>query len=387
MKILVLSPYPVFPPVHGGRVRTAGLARGLAAAGATVDVVCPWTPGRSPRPFRRDGVRYHPHFLAAGLLPLVLRGRVVPSLYALSLQPQAIGPRRLLGRFAEHDVFQFEFPCHARWMERVPPGALVSYSAHNVEADYLAAQPGGGAVRRGMVGRIARLERLAIRNADLVVTCTEEDGARLEHLYGRPRSAAIVPHGYDEDLRDARVPGRRAHARAEFGIRDDETALLFIGGPAPHNRDALRRLEHDVLPRLDPNTVLLAAGQCGGRFAKRARSNGRPGGRVVRLGFVDDLRPLLAAADLGVNPVTYGSGANLKLPAYAAAGLPTVSTPFGARGIEPPAGDVVVADPAQFADAVAAWSRRPAAAPLPRGASWIERGRALHSAYEQLLGA
>ena len=122
-----------------------------------------------------------------------------------------------------------------------------------------------------------------------------------------------MPHGYDEGLPDARTPARRADARAAFGIGEDETALLFIGGPAPHNRDALRRLERDVLPRLDPSTVLLAAGQCGGRLAKRAAAPPNGGGRVVRLGFVDDLRPLLAAADVGVNPVTYGSGANLEL--------------------------------------------------------------------------
>jgi glycosyltransferase involved in cell wall biosynthesis len=327
-------------------------------------------------------VRYHPHFLASGLLPLVLRGRLVPSLYALSLQPERIGPRRLLKRFAGHDVFQFEFPCHARWMERVPAGVLVAYSAHNVEADYLAAQPGGGELRRGMVGRIAELERVAVRGADVVVTTTREDADRMQELYGRPRSTAVVPHGCDEEL-TAGQPTGRAAARAALGIADGDTALLFIGGPAPHNRDALRLMEREVLPRLDPDTVLLAAGRAGGRWARRA--NGRRGGRLMRLGYVEDLRPLLAAADLAVNPVTYGAGANIKLPVYAAAGLPTVTTPFGARGIEP-APDVYVADPAEFADAVVAMRRPPMAARRPRRAvSWAERGRSLHSAYERLL--
>jgi glycosyltransferase involved in cell wall biosynthesis len=352
-----------------------------------VDVVCPWTPGRSLRPFRRDGVRYHPHYLASGLLPLVLRGRVVPSLYALSLQPEAFGPRRLLERFAGHDVFQFEFPCHARWMERVPDGVLVGYSAHNVEADYLAAQPGRGAVRRAMVRRIADLERAAIANAGLVVTCTAEDAGRLTELYGPPRAVTVVPHGYDEELPAARGAGIRSTSRAALGIDHDETALLFIGGPARHNRDALRLMEREVLPRLGSRTVLLAAGRSGERWGRRTTpGHGARGARVVRLGFVDDLRPLLAAADIGVNPVTYGSGANLKLPAYAAAGLPAITTPFGARGLEPLPGDVRVAEPAAFADTIAAWSRGRAPAPEPDpGASWTERGRALHATYERLL--
>jgi glycosyltransferase involved in cell wall biosynthesis len=237
-----------------------------------------------------------------------------------------------------------------------------------------------------MVGRMAELERTAIAGAGVVVTCTSEDLGRLESLYGRPRAAVVVPHGYDEALPSARAPASRAAARGALGIRDDETALLFIGGPAPHNRDALRLMERDVLPRLGPRAVLLAAGQAGAR--RRRQANGGGGGRVLRLGYVDDLRPLLAAADLGVNPVTYGSGANLKLPAYAAAGLPALTTPFGARGFEPSEGAVSVADPADFADAVAAWMRSPAPAVRQRsGASWTERGRELHAAYERLLGA
>jgi glycosyltransferase involved in cell wall biosynthesis len=40
----------------------------------------------------------------------------------------------------------------------------------------------------------------------------------------------------------------------------------------------------------------------------------------------------LAVADLALNPMTSGGGTNLKLPEYAAAGLPILTTPFGRRG-------------------------------------------------------
>src|SRR5690606_19481139 len=39
-----------------------------------------------------------------------------------------------------------------------------------------------------------------------------------------------------------------------------------------------------------------------------------------------------AAADIGLNPMVSGSGTNLKMLEYAAAGLPIVSTYFGGRG-------------------------------------------------------
>ncbi len=55
--------------------------------------------------------------------------------------------------------------------------------------------------------------------------------------------------------------------------------------------------------------------------------------------FLSDLdngekKLLLKAADIAINPVFHGSGTNLKMFEYMAAGLPIVTTKFGARGID-----------------------------------------------------
>jgi glycosyltransferase involved in cell wall biosynthesis len=55
---------------------------------------------------------------------------------------------------------------------------------------------------------------------------------------------------------------------------------------------------------------------------------------VTAPGFVDDLRPFLAASDIALNPMLSGGGSNIKMFDYLAAGLPVLSTPFGARGLE-----------------------------------------------------
>jgi glycosyltransferase involved in cell wall biosynthesis len=61
---------------------------------------------------------------------------------------------------------------------------------------------------------------------------------------------------------------------------------------------------------------------------------GRPA-NLHSLGMLRDseLRVLMGAVDVALNPVTSGSGTNLKMLHYAAAGVPIVSTPFGARGL------------------------------------------------------
>ena len=60
MRVLSILPFPVLPLTHGGRVRAYRLAVGLARAGATVDLCCPWHPAFPLRPFHREGVTIRP---------------------------------------------------------------------------------------------------------------------------------------------------------------------------------------------------------------------------------------------------------------------------------------------------------------------------------------
>jgi glycosyltransferase involved in cell wall biosynthesis len=106
---------------------------------------------------------------------------------------------------------------------------------------------------------------------------------------------------------------------------------------------------------------------------------------VLALGVVDRLRPLLAAADVAVNPIGSGSGSNVKLAEYLAAGLPVVTTPVGLRGYEAFAHLVTVAGLDGFVGAVQAQhrivDRRPEVAEL----SWSALGQRLYAVYADLL--
>jgi len=57
---------------------------------------------------------------------------------------------------------------------------------------------------------------------------------------------------------------------------------------------------------------------------------------VKSLGVVDDetKNRILSWVDLAINPMQSGSGTNLKMLDYMAAGVPLLSTPFGARGLD-----------------------------------------------------
>jgi glycosyltransferase involved in cell wall biosynthesis len=378
VKVLVVSPLPLFPLSHGGRARIWHLAAGLARAGAAVDVLCPWTPGQPLRATERDGVRLHPQRFAVNALPAIAGDAVVPWQVALSLQPWQLGPRRRLRAFDGYDVAHFDFCAHAHWMGRGPRGAKVVYSSHNVERDFAAAQLGLGRWSRRMLAATESLERRAVRASDLVIATTDDDAGRFEELYGAMHRVEVLPQGHDAMAPDARER-LRERTRRELGLRPGERAVLFFGGPAAHNREAVRFLETRVLPELEPGARLIVAGECA------AAGNGN--GRALRLGFVDDLRPLLAASDVGVNPVESGCGQSLKVAQYLGAGLPVVATPSGARGEQMASSGVHIAPRAEFAAAVAAITRAPRPPVQGDATSWTAIGARLHRIYEELLDA
>jgi glycosyltransferase involved in cell wall biosynthesis len=370
MRVLVVTPYPALPLSHGGRVRTFGVAAGLAKAGADLTLLCPWSPGQQREAHDEDGVRIVPHVLPANVL-LPVPDHWLPSIVAHSLQPF---PRRLFSRLGTFDIVQFDFCAYPHWMRRLAGGPKLVYASHNVEADLFGAHAERSPFHRLLARRLRSLERDTVEASDLIVACTESDGARFKELYDAKAPIAIVPNGFDSRLLDG-LPTREA-ARAQLGIDARETVLLFHGGAAEHNAEAVRFLTGELAPRLGPGTRLLLAGKA---------AEGSGGGSVTALGYVEDLRPLLAAADVGVNPVRHGSGSNIKIAEYLAAGLPVVTTAIGARGYESSGGRVRVAERAGFAAAV----REAAAAPRARpeeieALSWDRLAAGLAERYRRL---
>lgn len=384
MKILIVTPFPISPLCHGGRVRTYRLATGLARAGATVDVLFPWQLGLPLRPFRREGVIFHPHAFIANALPRLLGDRLVPSLVALSWQPFTLGPRRRLRMLGACDIVQFEFCAQAAWMEQMAAGARVVYSAHNVEYDFLRTQPGQSILRGTMLRRLAALERRAVQASTVVVTCTASDSQRLTELYGAGPQFEVIPHGLDESLLTFDRTRLRERSRASLGITPDQLAILFVGGAAQHNREAVRFLEREVMPRLGRRATLLIAGDCSN--ASRSRDGRDPA--VRPLGFVKDLQPFYAAADVGVNPVMHGSGSSVKIIDYLAAGLPVVTTPAGMRGYEHLRDRLSVTEFPNFAAAVSTFHPVASRGTPPLGSmTWSALGERLYSVYAQLCRA
>ena len=138
----------------------------------------------------------------------------------------------------------------------------------------------------------------------------------------------------------------------------------------------MRFLETEVLPRLPHQFRVIVAGEC----APRGRA-----GRLLAVGRVERLQPLLAAADVAVNPVDSGSGSNVKLAEYLASGIPVVTTAIGLRGYEAFAEHITVARLEEFAAAIQARPSRTHRLPAIAELEWNVLGARLYRAYADLL--
>jgi hypothetical protein len=121
---------------------------------------------------------------------------------------------------------------------------------------------------------------------------------------------------------------------------------------------------------------LIVAGEC----APTGRN-----GRLLAMGRVARLQPLLAAADVAVNPVDTGSGSNVKLAEYLASGIPVVTTAVGLRGYEAFAEHITVAGRDRFAAAIQASPLRTHRLPAIAELEWNVLGARLYRAYADLL--
>jgi len=357
----------IYPPLFGATQRLFGLARGMATR-LDVRALCV-VPNRSrgAQTERVSNVEIRRvrswHTSVAWWLE---RAGWVPFFTAEAGHRRRAGVyRAVLG--GSPDVLLCDLGLTGLFPGAEP--ALRVYHAQNVEAESWRSLAPRVWARDRWEARLADMERRAVRESDCCVACTEADAATLRSRYGA-RDVIVAENGYDETSIAPASAEARARARAALGIAPDAYVAAFVGGDWAPNHEALDWLVREVMPGLArEGFVLLAVGAVAHRLAGRSER------WLVARPAAPDLGALLAAADVGLNPVTSGGGSNVKLPTYLAAGLAVLSTLFGLRGHTALAGEVTCVERGAFADALRqrprGWAarRQPAPAALA-GYAW-----------------
>lgn len=360
MKVIVVNHTAVLPARTGGQQAVLGLSAELAVAWPTELV---WTERKTAATGR---VEAGTGTLTTTVIPNLWRQRRVAKWLRrwLGSVDNDIGSMLCSGanrRLVEHllaassdgDVFVLAHPWLWPALQRVLARrrALLVYDAHNIEHRLKAQSLRPSAITDHVVARIRRLETRLVQRADLTLACTQRDADVLRELAGVPAARLLV--GSKGVAGSARA---EAIAVARAGRAAGRTAL-FVGSKHPPNNAAARWIIETLAPAC-PDWRFDIAGACGPAAGVLPRS-----ANVRVLGPVDDLLPLLATADVGLNPVNEGSGINMKLFDFMQCGLPVLSTPFGARGLEGlNATGMLLRERDGFAAALAAWAADPEAA-------------------------
>ncbi|EAQ96645.1 glycosyltransferase [Congregibacter litoralis] len=332
-KLLFITPELPYPPQSGGKVKSLKL---LEALGERYEVTL-------VSPLKLDDADYRHEFearspcvehihrridvprSAKGLLGSYLAGKPlnVHRSYDAAIAQQV---RRLA---PSHDII---FLDHYEVSAYLPDNykGLVVYHAHNAYHqiwDRYARLPGNIALRAAAfieAGRVRRAEHRIAKRADLIFAAPNDaellldsgiDGEKIAHTYhlGDDGQLTLPALNFSASKKKLMYVGLLGWEANVVGL------LWFIENVWPRLLQEHPDLTFDIVGKNpDQRLITLAAIYPG----------------IQLRGFVADLQEVYRDARVSVAPLLFGSGMKVKVLDAMARGMPTVTTPVGAEGVD-----------------------------------------------------
>lgn len=370
LRVVILDMQPIDPPTGGGRLRLLGLYSGFQnGAEATYVGTYDW-PGPAYREHRLspclteiDVPLSQAHFEAHGALAAQLGKGCIDTAFPMQghlsrefiARAQAEAKRADVVIFSHPWLFPFVAPALAAQRQ------LICYDSHNCEGLLRVKILDDGSPLADKICREAvRCEYELCHFADVIFACSPEDQKSFEALYHVPGEKIIpVPNGvFTSQIKPCDDAEKRSALRNK--LRIDRPAACFIGSGYLPNEEAARLILEAAAHLPQYQFVIL-----GGVGEKLKHIGAREYPNVIVTGFLEERDKLeyLAACDIAVNPMISGSGTNIKMFDFMAAGLPIITTDIGARGIANTGGRVYrlcQRDARSLAEAVDALMKDPA---------------------------
>lgn len=306
MKVLFISPFYPFPPRNGAERRITALSEGLAKK-CEVVLAAPTETGRSDPP---------------PSIKLYLHGRRQRWI-------QLFDPRFFLriGKILmmeKPDFIILEFPWHG--LQVIPQAKLFKiplvYDAHNLEWRRLK--------ETGSVWWliILLIEKLLILASARTLVVSSADLTKFLKFGADPNKIKIIPNGVDFNVFPPN-PNKGEQIRSFYGWGKNLPVFLFFGafGYQP-NVEAVKITDLEIAPR-----ILKKVPQAKFVIAGERASSLRRYSHIENLGLVNDITSLINASNVVIVPVQKGGGTRLKILESIACGIPVVTTPKGAEGL------------------------------------------------------
>ncbi len=176
---------------------------------------------------------------------------------------------------------------------------------------------------------VFEIEAECCRKSAFIATCSQEDSDTLAKLYHISADKfLVVPNGVDVSQTIFTPVDQRRQKQESAGLGNEKIGI-FMGSWHGPNLEACEKIFELAL--LCPSVKFILMGsQCDFFDRRSVPSN------IGMLGIVEEhiKNRVFSLADFALNPMTSGSGTNLKMFDYMAAGLPIITTEFGTRGID-----------------------------------------------------
>jgi len=343
LRVAVLDMQPIDPPIGGGRIRLLGLYHGLGPQLPTTYLGTYDWPGETHRQHHLSDtleeidIPLTPAlFAAADEWKERAGGRSVIDIAFPLLAPHApefVSAARQLA--AEADVVVFSHP----WIYPLVKDCLgnraqqlIVYDSQNVEGYLRATLLDDGGFGTELISHVLEWEYQLCHAADLVLACCHDDRLLFHRLYDVDHAKiALAPNGTFTERTRAATETFRTECKSKLGL-GTKTMALFLGSNYSPNVEAATFIIGRLATAL-PHITFVICGGVGTALENALLSTKGSNVRVTGMVSEEQKVDYLAAADMAVNPMFAGSGTNVKMLDYLAAGLPIVTTSIGARGI------------------------------------------------------
>ncbi|MFB8791991.1 MAG: glycosyltransferase family 4 protein [Potamolinea sp.] len=332
-KITVALTFPVFPPRGGGQIRVFHLYRNLARW-FDIELVTFTKPNEklnsseiAPGLWEIQIPQSHKHQAEEIAIEQKVRvpitDVVMPQLYQLT--PAYVEALRESAATSD-----FIIACHPYLLPAIQKVSdkPIWYEAQDVELELKKTILPDNPTAHELLAATRQVEQECCQVSKLIMVCCGDDGKLLNQIYGvEPDKIIEVPNGVDIEAVSYVSLEKRSLNQKELGVNGSFTAL-FMGSWHSPNLEAVRHILK-IAQEL-PHVNFLIIGSVGWAF-----KNEKSPKNVGFMGAVDEetKQIVLGIADVALNTVTFGSGTNLKMLEYFAAGIPVISTPVGARGL------------------------------------------------------
>ncbi len=327
MRILVVSPYPVFPVETGFAVRISQICQYLMGKQHDVFLLTAEINkiNKIPSPFKKSNIYSFRHRWG----------------FQHFFNLKVFKALKSIVRDEKIELIILSFPYQVFMVEKICRKFDIPFflDEHNIE--FLRFKR----MKRNSIANVVRLvESFAIRKAARIFTVSENDKQILQEYFHR--EAELMPNGVD--VNTFVCEENSSELRSVLGLNNKFIVLFFGALDYMPNCEAITYINDAIAPataKKDMDVVFLIVGK------KPPALNYHASVRI--LGAVESIKEYIQMSDMVICPLLAGGGTRIKILESLACGKIVLSTRIGAEGLDVKHNkDIIFADIDNFSDEI-----------------------------------